>query len=180
MSKEYRWADGTVYKGDAQEVGEYLDELRRRNDGVLTPEQVLQDARRKKSFLHEYFEWDDDEAAVRYRLAQAGQLVRSVHVVYEKSDESDDEKTIRAFVNIERGHGEYRDVVEVLANPQSRDKLLDDALRDLRSFKRRFEAFEAAIGSDIVRELVDALEQAASRVRKRKGGAKTRRRGARP
>lgn len=48
--------------------------------GQLTPELVVEEAQRPKSPLHQYFEWDDSAAAVKYRLEQARTLIRSVRV----------------------------------------------------------------------------------------------------
>lgn len=48
--------------------------------GTLTPELVVKDATSPKSPLHDYFEWDDDIAAHKFRLEQARTLIRSVEV----------------------------------------------------------------------------------------------------
>lgn len=45
--------------------------------GVLTPEIVLNDARRKSSPLHYEFDWDDSTAAHRWRIEQARKLIVS-------------------------------------------------------------------------------------------------------
>lgn len=51
----------------------------------LTQELVVEKARDPKSPAHKYFEWRDSVAAHRYRLGQAGELIRSVkcEVVFE-------------------------------------------------------------------------------------------------
>lgn len=49
-------------------------------EGFLSPERVLQEAVDESSPLHDYFEWDDTEAARKFRLVQAGLLVRRVRV----------------------------------------------------------------------------------------------------
>ena len=48
--------------------------------GRLTPESVVAAARDPQSPLHDRFEWDDTAAANAWRLVQARQLIRSVHV----------------------------------------------------------------------------------------------------
>lgn len=50
-------------------------------NGRLTPAAVVEDAASEESPLHEYFEWDNSEAARKYRLSQARRLIRSVEVV---------------------------------------------------------------------------------------------------
>jgi hypothetical protein len=44
--------------------------------GVLTPEDVLEAARREDSPLHVHFEWDDAKAGYQHRLDQARRLIR--------------------------------------------------------------------------------------------------------
>ena len=56
-----------------------LEQLER--DGRLTPERVIEVARPRTSPLHEFFEWDDSEAAKQWRLEQARRMIRGVEVV---------------------------------------------------------------------------------------------------
>jgi len=48
--------------------------------GKLTAEDVVGEARKKTSPLHDFFEWDDSKAAESWRLEQARGLIRSVLV----------------------------------------------------------------------------------------------------
>jgi hypothetical protein len=48
-------------------------------DNILNQEMIVRVAK-DNPILHEYFRWDDGEAAHRYRLLQAGQLIRRVRV----------------------------------------------------------------------------------------------------
>jgi hypothetical protein len=64
---------------DAQVLGERLMELSQ--DGVLSPEQVVEDARRPESPTHRYFEWNDQVAAHKYRLHQADGYITSIRFV---------------------------------------------------------------------------------------------------
>jgi len=61
-------------------IKERLERIRERNDGVLTPSDVVEDARRATSPLHNFFTWDDTVAAHQYRLDQARTLIRNVKV----------------------------------------------------------------------------------------------------
>lgn len=49
-------------------------------DGRLAPADVVAEASDPASPLHDYFEWDDSEAARKYRLSQARTLIRSIKV----------------------------------------------------------------------------------------------------
>jgi len=48
--------------------------------GVLTPELVVDEARKKDSPLHEHFEWDVKKAAAQHWLDTARALIRSVRL----------------------------------------------------------------------------------------------------
>jgi len=56
--------------------------LSRERGGLLTPDQVIEEARDEASPLHEYFEWDDQLAAQQARVYTARNLIRSVRVDY--------------------------------------------------------------------------------------------------
>lgn len=75
-----------VPKKDMQRVRAHLEKLRTKNKGVLTREIVVEDAKKKLSPLHRYFEWDVKKAAEQHWLHTAGQLIASVQVevVYEE------------------------------------------------------------------------------------------------
>ena len=61
-----------------QDVVEAINDLAK--SGRITPEDVVTEAEDVNSPLHHLFEWDDGEAAHRYRLDQARHLIRSVKV----------------------------------------------------------------------------------------------------
>jgi hypothetical protein len=52
----------------------------------LLPEEVIEAARNPNSTMHSMFEWDDTEAAIKYRLAQARWIIRNVEIVVERVD----------------------------------------------------------------------------------------------
>lgn len=57
-----------------------LAEIEEANGGVLTPDAVVADAKRKDSPLHSQFEWDTKKAAQAYWVIQARQLITSIRV----------------------------------------------------------------------------------------------------
>lgn len=61
-------------------VRERLAMIENANGGRLTPDDVVADARRKDSPLHDLFEWDTRKAAKAYWLDQARQIITSVRV----------------------------------------------------------------------------------------------------
>jgi hypothetical protein len=72
-------SDETIV-GAADEYDEMLG-LIAANGGRVTAEVVLERAQDPSSTFHAHFTWNDTEAARRYRLQQAGGLIRKFKVV---------------------------------------------------------------------------------------------------
>ena len=62
---------------------EALKEIAKRDGGLLRPQAVVDAARPVSSPLHGAFCWNNTEAAQKYRLLQAQQLIRSFRVTVE-------------------------------------------------------------------------------------------------
>lgn len=135
MAKVYKWADGSRAKGDVQAVGEQLDAIREAH-GLLKDELVVEAAREESSPLHGFFQWDDTEAARKYRLLQAGMLIRSVRVVV---SEAPHRPPTRAFFHVSDATGKgYQAADLALRDVDQRTELLADALRQLRALQRKY------------------------------------------
>jgi len=67
-------------KADKEIIRKRLERITESGDGVLTPEAVLKDAKKKGSPLHSLFEWDDTVAAHKWRTREARKLITSVHM----------------------------------------------------------------------------------------------------
>lgn len=125
--------------------------------GNLTPDAVLEDARSKKSPLHDQFEWNDGEAAHKYRLDQARTLIRSVRV--EVTTESRTVSVVRYLRNPEVPHKEqgYADVAAI----KGETDLARDALRtELARARALFDRAESlAIAFDMDSEIRELRER---------------------
>lgn len=108
-------------------------------DGFITAESVLSAAANPTSSLHTRFEWDDTEAARRFRVVQAGLLIRSVKITVATSAE--ETRRVRAFVSIPRAEGpsEYVPTMEALAD-ERRDVVLQQAIREVAALRRKYSA----------------------------------------
>lgn len=137
----YRWRSGSRMCGDPQTAGEVCEALER--EGNLTPGALVDASRDEDAPLHGYFEWDDEEAAERWRESQAGHIIRSVEVVAAGSTDP-----VRAFVNIDAGDAGrvYVNVEAALSMPDTRDEVLARALADLKAFERRYRQLEELTG----------------------------------
>lgn len=81
-----------------------------KQQGILTPETVVLNAKAEDSPLHKYFTWDDTDAAERWRQEEARKLIQSVNVTF--LDSEGVEQSCRAFVNVKPDEGEQDDAIE--------------------------------------------------------------------
>lgn len=119
-------------------IKDELEHLRKTNGGNITAQELVDFARDPDTLSHSRFEWDNDEAAERYRLWQARQLLR-VYVNIEIPDK--DPISVRAYVSLPEdryaGLG-YRAIEDVLADNDRRNQLLSMAYSDLRTFRSKY------------------------------------------
>lgn len=137
---------------EAHKIGTALAEIERKR-GDLTPELVVKAAQSKRSPLHSKFLWDDTAAAHSYRLVQAAWLIRTVKVRVVVNDKPAE---TRAFIRVvrmtetarnESGGGSpaprsYVPLASALENPDWREQMLSQALRELESFQRKYATLE--------------------------------------
>lgn len=126
-------------------------------DGVLKPEAVVEFARNKKSALHTQFNWDNNDAAQKYRLWQARQLIR-IKVVTIKTE--NDEVVTNAFVHFDSDanqEGGYRHIVKVLNDDLLKEQMLNNALRELQTFKKKYAELRSLSQLQEVFEAIDAI-----------------------
>jgi hypothetical protein len=116
----------------------------------LTAATVVAAATPKSHPLHDRFEWDNRVAGHQYRLVQAAELIRTVHVEVVIDDRPE---KVRAFVSVPRPEGRrYEPTDEVAQDPFARTLVLREMERDWRSLRRRWEhetAFMAMVSADL-------------------------------
>lgn len=121
-----------------------LETIRKNNGGMLKPADIVAFAQNPATALHRMFEWNGNEAARKYRLLQAQEIIRVAVVVLPNTN-----TPIRAYVSLHRdrksGRG-YRATSNVLSSTQMRQELLDEALEDMRIFRARYSTFKQLAG----------------------------------
>jgi hypothetical protein len=105
--KKFEFREGYRGKGSPQAIGEELERIRKAK-GLLTPEAVIEEAKKKSSPLHEEFEWNDSLAAERYRLVQARTLIRAITVIVK-----DDAPPVSQYVHVTVGKTRSYEPMEV-------------------------------------------------------------------
>lgn len=119
-----------------------IAELKRIADargGELLAVDVVDAARPENSVLHGQFDWDDSEAAEKWRLHQARNLIR---VTVEYVGPKERQVPARVFVSLtpdRRGDGgKYRLLASVMSNREYRKQLIADAKDDMEHFKKKY------------------------------------------
>ena len=135
VMKIFSWK-GTAYFADAQKVGEELEEVERL--GTLEASHVVEYAERhKNSELHKCFEWDNSEAAKKYRLHQARLLICSISLEIKEEPK----QTQRVYVSIKDKDTDartFKNINEVLKNDEEYQQLVDKASQDLENCKNKY------------------------------------------
>jgi hypothetical protein len=123
-------------------IQDELLRLAKRNNGVLTAEAVVEAARPESSPLHTAFTWDNDEAAEKWRLHQARNLILKINI--ETPVSNDQSITVRAWSSLttdrEEDGGGYRETIRVMRNGDQRRQLLADALAEMERFAEKYRA----------------------------------------
>lgn len=132
----YSWKVNGLFKVDAQTAGSELQRLYQR-DGAITPQAVVDESRPENAPLHGCFEWRDDVAAEEYRKQQARVMIAQITVVRETVEQKP--ITIRAFVNTTE---DYQPINVVLTRPDLNEQMLQNALRELASFRKKYNALK--------------------------------------
>lgn len=119
----YQWRI-PKYKVDARTAAVELRRIEERCR-VLRPKDVVEESRAEDAHLHGCFAWDD-AAAERYRLRQAGDLIRNLQVVQFGCPPVNAFHSIRDEKTRTRG---YRSVDLVLSDPELRECPKEAAFR---------------------------------------------------
>lgn len=122
----------------AEAAGKELEKMEQKH-GHISPEIVLDESREKKAVLHGLFEWDDKKAAEKYRLTQAGGIIRNLVVVL---DEQKSQEPVRAYVNVvpeqPARRGEFINIASAMMNESTRELTLEQAKRELKEFEKKY------------------------------------------
>jgi hypothetical protein len=153
MALKYEWKNGWLMPGiDPQKVGEELDRIEAKTDGVLETEAVLEYAEsRARSALHKCFEWDDDKAAFLYRKKQASDLIGNLRVVTVSGGKT---KLYRKRYHL-RSAGGYVTKSDITSDVDAGEELLEQARVELLGWIERFDELQ-----DLAAEAFDMAHRA--------------------
>jgi hypothetical protein len=126
---------------------------------MLLPERVVEFATPKNSPLHSYFEWDQREAAHKYRIDQARSLIRTVMVTMEDRPNVH----MRAYVSLptDRLHGTgYRRIDDVLSNKFLRKQLAEEMTKQADAWRTRAELIGVTFDPAPIKKAARAIRSA--------------------
>lgn len=138
------------------EIVEILRDLEK-DSGRLVPGDVVEAARDPDSPLHSHFTWDDTEAADKYRLQQAGVLIRSVKLEITVRDIP---LSVVGYVrdpDLDTHTSGYRNVVNLRSEGDSARAIVVDEMKRVSNAVRRAKTLAAVLGFAEDIEQIDSL-----------------------
>lgn len=151
LETTYQWKPGMDNTSmDPELAAKELDRIQRINDGMLTPDVVVEMSRDKNAPLHPYFEWDDKKASAKYRLWQARYLINHIECVVRHRE--GEPVTIRVFTNIVTtgGRGYFRTEL-LVKNKDTARIVLENAWAEFQVLRRKYDHLKQLSG--IFREM---------------------------
>lgn len=147
-----------------------LREIRKKEGGVLTSKMVLEYARDPDHPLHNFFEWDDSLAAERYRLEQAGHLVRHLYaVVVMKDSKKPEALPVRVYMHVKKnGERQYVPYDEIAEAPDLADQVLENTKRDLENIMARYAAYKRLFSAKFKKSIEGSIQEIRKLIRQKK------------
>ena len=133
----YQFKSGFRCSVPAPVVGERIATIEAANGGHLTASHLVDDARPEDAPLHPCFEWDDSEAAERYREDQARHLIRSVYVVPDGRAESAP-VLHHVHVKLPDVGNCYVTTARAVSDDELREQVEADALKAFHALRERY------------------------------------------
>ena len=128
----WRADTGSLYKGiDAQQVAEEIAAL----GEAVTPDQIVERAKDKNCELHKCFTWDNRVAADKWRKYEARQIFCNLIIKPVVVEEG--KAPVRVFYK--NDNNGYKQSEMIFKVDNEREKLLQFALRELQSIKRKYQ-----------------------------------------
>ena len=120
-----------LYKADADKCANEIMSL----GEDVSPAQIVEYARKPNTELHRCFTWNDAEAANKYRIYEARQVVCNL-IVHKENGEKQEPTPIRLFHKTENGH--YKPLTLIVQNEDEYESLLRQCKEALESLKRKY------------------------------------------
>lgn len=143
-----------VSKRFAQPAGELMAKLE--SEGRLTAKELVNESRPEDAPLHDYFVWDNEVAAERYREEQGRQIMQAI-VEVDDSVELEEPHYVKAFYAVEQSGENYWHIDTIVQDEDKSEKLYQFALKELRQIERRYEIIRDRLAA--VFDAIDNLQE---------------------
>ena len=129
--------------------------LRIKKQNGLTAENVINEAKKKKNVLHQLFDWNNTEAAEKWRLHQARVFINEIKIII-------DTKEYYAFENVSINISsttkddtvrEYKETLEITNNNDWRQQIIKTAYSQLLYWKNKYEQYNLTEFLPIIKEI---------------------------
>lgn len=140
------WKIDGIFKADPQKVADEIDAL----GGEVTPEQLVEAAKDKKSELHKCFDWDNRVAAEKWRKHQARQIMCFLVIRNEDEDGNQQAPVVRYMYKTDTGG--YKPSKMIFKQDDEYQKLLQRVDGELHAIKQKYAYIQER---DYIWELID-------------------------
>jgi len=124
----------------AETVFARIQQLQQTKGGRLMAQDVVEDARPVGSALHSAFEWNDGIAGEKFRCWQARNLMHSLRLItIQDGVKTSEHRVILSVPKTDENERVYMSAQSAMANPKWRTALLEQAARDLASWRARYQ-----------------------------------------
>lgn len=135
-----KWKIPSLFKGiNPADAYNEIERIKEKHDGSVTAKILLAESRDPNSVFYRYFNWNDADAAEKFRLSQARDLLRNieVHIIADGAP-----KHIRVYevVKMENGNGVYKDI-ETL-NSDDVDYIAQSTIKQISLYKTKLSNYE--------------------------------------
>lgn len=146
-----KWKSGfeSLFHADAQLVAEEIMDI----GESATPEQIVNRAEDKSTELHKCFTWEDTEAAKKWRLQEARQVVN--HLVVRRSPKEDKKTEVRLFHKTDNNDG-YKPVTVIVRKQDEYTSMLQRALGELKAFQKKYSILS---DNEELMKLIEQIEE---------------------
>ena len=139
---QYKAVVGSMLDDEkAQRYGEYLEALAE-EQGKITPDIVVDDARNENSPLHDFFEWDLEIAARGHWKQQARNLIGSINVIVKVEDRQIETRAWCHVFVTEHQEQNYQPIIRVMSDVDMRKQMLETAIRELDTWRKKYEQYK--------------------------------------
>lgn len=141
-----KWREGfdRFYDADAELVAQELSKLK-----STKPADIVDAARDEGTELHKCFTWKDDEAAEKWRVQEARNLM--YRLVIKEEEVPKDRPEIRMYYNTKPSEG-YKPTEIVITQVDEYKRMLERAYAELRAFKEKYSCLKE------LKEILDLIK----------------------